>query len=374
MRLPRPAIAAIAAAFLLMGMVVAGYGPMIEHLTRRFGVSTPVAGATISVYFAGSLPGVLIAMRLLQRLPARVVVTVAMAVAVVGLAGAAAAPAWPLYLAGITTVGLGFGALVIGLNQVVAYSLGQRRTALLNAVNGGYSAGAVAAPILVAAFAAGHFSLLYVAAAGAWLLLIPGAATISGRLPISAEPAARRGPLVAIFVAAFVLYVAVENGIGGWMTTHLVSTGLPFGRAAAVTSGFWLALVAGRILMFLVPQSISDVAIVLAGSSAGTAALLMASIGGLAPLAYVVAGLALAPIFPTGISWMARLSAGDSRATAWLFPAASIGGSLGPGTIGVVIAAAGVAWAPSVLALVALAMFAAFLVASRRFKPLTTQR
>jgi fucose permease len=89
-------------------------------------------------------------------------------------------------------------------------------------------------------------------------------------------------------------------------------------------------------------------------------------VGVLAPYAYIAAGLAMAPIFPTGIVWLAKLRPGDSRATAWLFPAASVGGTLGPGAIGVAIALAGVAWAPAVIAVVSAAMYAAFLSASRR--------
>jgi hypothetical protein len=60
-------VAAMAAIFLLMGMVVGGYGPLLDQLTRRFGVSLPVAGSVISVHFAGSLPGVLIAMQTFAR-------------------------------------------------------------------------------------------------------------------------------------------------------------------------------------------------------------------------------------------------------------------------------------------------------------------
>src|SRR5437868_15292447 len=111
-RLTVPAIASVAAALLLMGMVVAGYGPLFEHLSRRFGVSLPVAGATISVYFAGSLPGVLVAMRAFERLPARRVVVAAMAISTAGLAGAAAAFAWPLFLASVCVVGFGLGVVV----------------------------------------------------------------------------------------------------------------------------------------------------------------------------------------------------------------------------------------------------------------------
>ena len=88
--------------------------------------------------------------------------------------------------------------------------------------------------------------------------------------------------------------------------------------------------------------------------------------GILAPWAYLVTGLALAPIFPTGIVWLAKLRPGDSRATSWLFPAASIGGIAGPGAIGIVIAQAGVSWAPAVLAVVAIGMSITFFVAARR--------
>jgi len=364
--LSRWAIASIAATFLLMGTVVAAYGPLLEHLTHRFGVSLPVAGATISVHFAGSLPGVFLAMWAIHRVRARDIVIVAGAVVALGLAAIALAPTWPVFLAAVLVVGLGFGALVLSLNQLVAYSAGPRRAALLNVLNGCYSAGAVAGPILVASFAQAHFPALYFAGTVVWLVLLPGAVGITGRLPVTAGAPARPGRLVAIFICAFVLYVAVENGTGGWMTSHLESVGLSSNQAATLTSGFWLALVTGRLLMTLVPARVGEATIVLAGSAVGTLALLAASIGTLAPFAYVAAGLAFAPIFPTGIVWLARLRPGDSRATSWLFPAASIGGTLGPGVIGLVIAHAGVAWAPAVLALVALGMLAAFVAASRR--------
>ncbi len=365
-RLTMPALAAIGATFLLMGMVVGGYGPLLEHLTRRFGVSLPVAGATISVHFAGSLPGVFIAMRSFVNLNARVTVIVATAIVSFGLMIVAISFAWLEFLLGVFIVGLGFGALVLGLNQLVAYSEGRRRTGLLNALNGAYSAGAVAGPILVAAFAREHFSLLYLAAAAVWLALIPGAFGIAGRLPVAVGSRTRPGSLVWIFVVAFVLYVAIENGTGGWMTSHLESVGLRSTEAATVTSGFWLALVTGRLLMTLAPPSIPESTIVLSGAGLATVALIIATAGAAAPWAYIATGFALAPIFPTGIVWLAKLRPGDSRATSWLFPAASIGGIAGPGAIGIVIAQAGVSWAPAVLAVVAIGMTSAFFVAARR--------
>jgi FHS family glucose/mannose:H+ symporter-like MFS transporter len=352
--------------FLLTGLVVAAYGPLLEHLTRRFSVSLPVAGATISVHFAGALLGVLVAMRFMEGVAARTSIMCASALVGLGCMAVAFAPAWPAFLAAVFVMGIGFGVMVLGLNQVVAYSEGRRRAALLSALNGVYSAGAVAGPILVAAFASAHFALLYLGAAALALVLIPGGLGIVGRLPVGAGSPGRPGLLVLTFVCAFVLYVGIENGTGGWMTSHLESVGLGSTAAATTTSGFWLALVTGRLLMTLVPARVPEPAIVLTGSAVATVALLAASIGAVAPWAYVVTGLALAPIFPTGIVWLARLRPGDARATSWLFPAAAVGGIVGPGAIGLVIAGFGVRWSPLVLACVAAGMVLTFSAANRR--------
>jgi MFS transporter, FHS family, glucose/mannose:H+ symporter len=362
--LSRTAVIAIAAIFLLLGMVVGAYGPLLEHLTRRFAVSLPVAGATISVHFAGGLVGVLVAMRAIESVTGRSLVMVATAVAAVGCAAVGLAPAWIAFLGAVFVLGVGFGALVLGLNQLVAYSEGPRRAALLSGLNGAYSAGAVAGPILVAAFAVDHFSALYFGGAAAALVLMAGASGIAGRLPVAMGRPGRPELLVVIFVAAFACYVGVETGIGGWMASHLESVGISSRGAATYTSGFFLAIMTGRLLMALAPPRIPEPVIVLAGSAVAVVALLAAALGaGVAWLAYIAAGLAIAPIFPTGIVWLARLRPGDARAGSWLFPATAVGGIVGPGAIGLVIAGFGVGWTPFVLAAVAAGMFVAFYLA-----------
>lgn len=364
--LPSTAVISIAASFLFMGLVVSAYGPILEHLSRRYSVSLPEAGATISIHFAGTLAGVLLAMRSMARLPSRATIVTATLVASAGCVAIALSAGWPVFVGAVFTVGLGFGALVIGLNQIVAYSEGGRRAALLTGLNGAYSAGAVLGPILVASFAAAHFTVMYLAAAAVVLATIPGALRIAGGLPVAAPGAPRApSPVVFIFVCAFALYVALENGAGGWMPSHLESTGLTSVRAAAVTSGFWLALMTSRILISVLPLKAKEGTIVLIASIAASGALIVACAGSLAPAGYVLAGLAFAPIFPTGVVWLASLRPGDARATSWLYPASSIGGVAGPGAIGLVVVAFGVRWVPVVLALVAVAMTFAFWSASR---------
>jgi FHS family glucose/mannose:H+ symporter-like MFS transporter len=304
-------------------------------------------------------------MRAVEKVSGRLPVMVAIGILGLGCAGMAVAPAWPAFVVAVFEVGLGGGVLVLALNQLVAFSEGARRAALLNALNSAYSAGAVAGPILAATFAGDHFSLLYLAFAAISLVLIPIASGISGRLPVSTGRPGRPEVLVLIFIAAFVLYVGVENGTGGWMASHLESVGLRSRDAARYTSGFWLAIFTGRLLMTLVPARVPEAAIVLTGAAVAAVSLFAASIGAVAPWAYIVTGLAIAPVFPTGIVWLAKLRPGDSRATSWLYPASSLGGIAGPGAIGLVIAGFGVGWAPIVLGIVAVGMLLTFALANR---------
>src|SRR5260370_19028066 len=99
----------------------------------------------------------------------------------------------------------------------------------------------------------------------------------------------------------------MEAGIGGWMPSSLESIGLQSVAAATLTSGFWLALAAGRLLAALVPARVPEGAIVIAASAVAAVALLSALIPAAAPVAFIVAGPAIAPIFPPGIFWLAQL-------------------------------------------------------------------
>jgi FHS family glucose/mannose:H+ symporter-like MFS transporter len=358
-------IAAVAATYLLMGVLASAYGPLLEHLSHRFAISLSVAGSVLSAHFTGALLGVIVSMWTMERVPVRLSVTVSVGCMGAGCAGVAVAPSWPAFLAGAFVIGFGFGALDIGLNQLVAHSEGARRSGVLNALNGVFGIGAVAGPILVSTFSEKHFALLYGSVAVIAVALLPAVAGISGRLPFTPKrPAGRPSMLVGAFVIAYVLYVALETGVGGWMTSDLESVGQRTVVAATLTSGFWAAIAVGRLLTALVPPRVPESAIVITGSAIAAVALAAALIRPAAPFAFIVTGLAIAPIFPTGIVWLAKLRPGDSLATSWLFPASMVGGAIVPAGIGVVIASSGIGWAPAVLSALAIGTLGAFVVAN----------
>jgi FHS family glucose/mannose:H+ symporter-like MFS transporter len=371
--LPKPALAGIAATFLLMGALGASYGPLLEHLVRRFGVSLPEAGTVFTAHFAGALIGVFLLMWGMERISGRVAVWLALACLVVGGAGVALAPTWPAFLAGAFVIGLGFGGLDLGLNQLVAHSEGPRRSALLNALNSAYGFGSVASPILISRFSQDHLTALYGGAAALAVVLIPSVAGIQGRSPVAStkhdetHASSGRGVvLVVIFLVAFIFYVGIETGVGGWMPSHLESVGIQSLEAASITSGFWLALAIGRLLAALIPDRVPPGAVVITGAAIGSLSLLVALSGRAAPIAYIATGFVIAPIFPTALAWLAKLRPGDSRATSWMFPATMIGGGVIPPAVGIAIAWFGIAWAPAVLSGVAFLTLAAFLLAAAR--------
>src|SRR6266849_3429618 len=364
--LTRAALVAIGAVFFLMGVLASAYGPLLEYLSRRFEVSLAIAGGALSAHFLGALLGVLVSMRVLQSVSSRAFAVTALSLLGLGCVGVALAPSWPAFLAAVLVIGVGFGALDIGCNQLVAHSEGTRRTAVLNALNGSFSVGAVAGPILVSTVGRTHLALLYGGAAAVAFALWPLVSGVSGRLPFMPSRTANSSAvLLGIFMVAFALYVGMEAGIGGWMPSHLESIGLQSVAAATLTSGFWLALAVGRLLAAFVPAHVPESAIVITGAAVCAVALLSALIPAAAPVAYIVAGLAIAPIFPTGIVWLAKLRPGDARVTSWLFPASMVGGAVIPGGIGAVIARFGIGLAPAVLSLVAVGCLAAFSLARR---------
>jgi MFS transporter, FHS family, glucose/mannose:H+ symporter len=368
------AFAAACGTFLLIGALLAIYGPILGQLARRFDVGLPTAGVVVSAHFVGAFAGAVAAMAVIERVQARLAMAASLGVLAFGCAGVAAAPSWPVLLAAVLVVGVGFGGLDLGLNQLLTHS--GRSPARLNLLNAQFGIGAVAGPLLVAAAGEGSWRGLYAAAAVAAVVLALGLRGLSGRLgaPAAGDGRGRSGwsPLVAIFVVAFVLYVGAEVSVGGWMPTHLERIGYGSAAAASLTSGFWCALAIGRLLVAPVAIRAPARAIVLAASSAAVLTLLLALVTPLAPVGYLLTGLAFAPVFPTGLVWLAQLHPGNPRSTSWLLVAALVGGVLFPPVVGAVIERFGATRAPAVIALVAAGSLAAFLAAAR-YRPDPTE-
>jgi FHS family glucose/mannose:H+ symporter-like MFS transporter len=347
-----------------VGLLLALYGPAIPQLRRAYGVGGGGSALVLSAHFAGAMTGIGW-WGLERRLAARTWLRVATALLVAGATGIAFAPSWPVVLAAAFALGVGFGVVVVEINVLLADAYGQRAPAMLNLLGATFGAGAVAGPLAIAA--TGGYRLPF--CAGALLAVV--ALTLTRDLPgtAAAPPAPGRGRppsgLVGGFVALCALYVGTESGVGGWEATSLLAGGAGTAAAASWTAGYWAAITTGRLLAIPLALRVAPPVLVAAALVAAAAGLGLAHLPGLAPVAYTLTGLALGPVFPTALAWLALAAPGARGATAMVFAAANLGGVVVPVTIGRLVDAGSPAVIPTSVLVVALACLAATLLLRR---------
>jgi fucose permease len=336
-----------------IGAVQAMYGPAFPGLMDRFGVGVERVGATVQLHFAAGLVATLASALLLERFGYRRVIALASAMLAVSATTVALAPTWSLLLVGVTGGGLGFGLLNVGLNLVVARTFAPNAAPLLNLVSALFGVGAVLGPLAIGAVA-GSLRTPFLGLA----LVAAATAVLAVRLPDPprARPAATgRFPWAAGvgFVVLFGLYVAVEQGVASWETVHL-EPAVGAQRAAFFTGLFWAALTVGRVAAIALARHAQPRTLVLGASAAGLAALATAHVPGFAPAAYVLAGLAFAPVFPTSLAWIERVFPERSERVVPLALAFANAGPVGAtAVIGAWVGRAGPQAVPSALTAIA---------------------
>ncbi|MET7302696.1 MFS transporter [Embleya sp. NPDC005575] len=340
-----PPGAAIAAcvAFVLIGALQALYGPAIPALREEFDLGPASAGLALSAHFAGALLGVLGGAALRRRGPDRRLLAISCLAMAAGATGFGLAGSWPLALGAVFVLGLGFGGIDYGLNVMVAAGFGRRGPAMLNILNAHFGLGAIAGPALLGALGANRYPVVFVGCAVASVLIVPPLLAVRDAPTGSAGPArAGESPprttaiLMAAFVTLYILHVGIETGVGGWEPTHLEALGHSTSTAAGATAGFWLAMTVGRFLVAPISLRLSPRVVVSGSCAAMTGFLFLAAVPVLAPYAYLGVGLAIAPIFPTGLAWLAERVPGSASAAAWVIAASMIGGIAFPPLLGAV--------------------------------------
>ena len=360
----RPATVGVLVLAAAVGLLLSLYGPAIPELREAYGVGGDGSALVLSAHFAGAITGIGW-WGLERRLAARTWLVVAVALLVGGAVGIAFAPAWPVVLVAAFGVGVGFGVVVVEINVLFADGFGERAAAMLNLLGACFGAGAVLGPLAVAA--TGGYRVPF--RAGALLAVVSLALTRD--LPRTATPPPAPGQdrpslgMVAGFVALCALYVGVESGVGGWEATSLRAAGLGAAAAASWTAGYWAALTAGRLLA--IPLALRVAPPVLAAGSLALAAagLALAHLPGLAPVAYTLTGLALGPVFPTALAWLAQAAPGARGPTAMVFAAANLGGVVLPVVIGRLVDASSPGVIPTTILATALACLVATVALGR---------
>ncbi len=343
--------------FLGLGMITAAIGPSLPDLARHAGSSLSSVGSVFSGLFFGALAVQILTGYLLDRIGARLIMVVSLLVlgACLGLMTWAST----IFLIVLLSVfaGLGHGAVDVCLNVSVSNAFPQRRAASLNLLNVFFGLGAIIGPS-VASLSLRLWGTALPAlwlGAGSQLLLTPFFFFLMPQQKTAAHSSEAKAGRAAIFAspilwvmaALILIYVGVENGMGGWVSTYMQQTiGLNAANAALTASAFWLALTAGRLLAAGLGLRISATRLLqisLLAALAGALTLVLGSGSGVVSIiGILLLGLGFGPVFPTVIAKATAVFTTASGAAASLIVGSgSLGGMLIPWLQGVVLEKSG---------------------------------
>lgn len=364
---------------LILGTIASVYGPLLGTISHRYDVSLPVAGITLIMNFIGALIGSLTATYLVRRTEGRNILLPALLVIAAGAALIAIGEDWAVFVFSVAVVGVGFGVLDFSLNHLLARTKVGGRAARLTVVNATYGVGAVAGPLLIDWLTARRFTDLFAGMAILAALVslsVRGLAAPPTGKRASANPAAglghrlhgilgvERQPLLGVFFMAYLLYVAVETSTSGWLATQIHGSGYSIAVGGLVTAGFWGGLAIGRILAAPLHRFVSERSFVIGGLAIAIVLALGASSAKFALVAYPIEGLALAAVYPMGLSWYTQVETRSAYGVSFLLLGAMAGGVVGPGLESTFVSAFGLRAVPFVIAALTCADLVVFAVAA----------
>lgn len=381
--LPRAALAGCFTLMVTMGLLAASYGPLLPVIMDQFSVSAVATGLLVSALPTGAMVAILVSAAVQRRVPTRFLLQGSGGFLMAGLAGLALAPTWPLLLASGTAIGLGYGGATSLANGIIAAAYPRRRaTFLLNLQNGIFGLGAVLGPVCVALLPEGSgrlawlgYAALAAVAAGLFAAL-PLTALASPERAVPARPdtdpvalfaqnvpsggqqsghsaknvqsfsAKAGGGRLGWFALLFACLIAAEISAGAWAPTHLEALGQDVRTAAFATSLFYLGLASGRMCAALIGLRVDPGPLLVASTILATAMLTLTYFAPLGGFAYILAGAAIGPVFPTGLAWVSTDQPQARHAMATVLVAGNLGGITLPPIVGAVIGAVGAQAAP----------------------------
>lgn len=304
-------LAAIVAIF-IYGMIAAMLGTILPDLSDRFHLS-PSQNGTIA--FAQAL-GLIIASLgvgpLLDNEGKKIGMVLGLAFIATALFALPRSRGFRSIVFLLFLLGVGGGIVVTAANSLVSDVSQAHRGTALNLVNLFFGLGALATPFISAnLFGRNWVRLCYTIAALTVVTVViqalthmPGP-TGAGFVLTDAAPVLAR-PLLFMIGLFLFLYITCEVGIWNWLPRHLIALGISESQALNILSlGFALGLLIGRAAVLPILIRMPAITVTLVGSvamAATTFLMLRTRRPAIAFVLVFLAGLSMAPVFPTTIA------------------------------------------------------------------------
>jgi fucose permease len=296
------------------GMIAAMLGTILPELSRRFQLTPSQNGKIGMMQALGLMFGGFFAGPLLDLQGKKVGMLLSLALIGLALTGLRAAKGYVPIASAMFVLGTGGGALVTSAFAVandiqVSWLQG---AAVFNAVNLFFGLGGLVTPLIAARLFRNDVpKLLLFAMTVALVALVFNALTEmappSGKVSFQAEQVSSliTSPVLLLLSFALFLYVACEVGVWNWLARHLIAQGVPDAKALTILSlGFALGLLLGRVAVVPVLGSVTPKMVLLGAAllmAVTTYIMLQTSNASTAWVLVFLAGIAMAPVFPTAL-------------------------------------------------------------------------
>jgi FHS family glucose/mannose:H+ symporter-like MFS transporter len=344
------------AAILIFGVVMALVGAVVPVVSQRMALDLGTIGTLFLAMNGAMLAASLTLGLVVDRVGLRPPLASGAGLVGAGLLLVAAATSPSLLLIGVAALGAGGGALNGAANILVAdLHVGPaEKAAALNRLGVYFGIGALLVPFTVGTVMA-TLGLAGVLAGAAVLCAALGAVALAATFPAARQrhgwPLARVGtyarqPVVVGLALLLFFQSGNEFLLGGYVSSLLTrELGVSIPGASLWLAGFWGAIMASRIGMGRLLRHVRGSSVVTIGAAgAALACLLLATAptGLVAGIAALLAGLSLAPIFPTVLGEAgARFPEQTGAVFGLLFTVALTGGMTMPWVAGHLASAAG---------------------------------
>jgi fucose permease len=297
-------------AIFIYGMIAAMLGTILPDLSDRFKL-TPSQNGTIA--FAQAL-GLIIASLavgpLLDNEGKKIGIVLGLALIAIALFMLPRVPGFRSIVTLLFLLGVGGGILVTGANALASDVGEAHRATALNLANLFFGLGALATPFIAAnLFRKNWIRLCYMIAILTVITVVIESLTAmpgpvgSGRFVMAEAVPVLGRPLLFIIGLFLFLYITCEVGIWNWLPRHLIAQGIPESRALNILSlGFALGILIGRVGILPVLIRVPAITVTMVGSIAmaiTTFLMLRARTSSAAWILVFLAGLSMAPVFPT---------------------------------------------------------------------------
>ena len=300
-------------AIFVYGMTAAMLGTILPDLSDRFRLTPSQNGAIAFGQALGLMIASLAVGPLLDLEGYKVGLVLGLAFIVLALLLLPRATGFGVIVVLLFVLGVGGGIVVTGANSLVSAVSAAHRATALNLVNLFFGLGGLATPFISANLFRGNWPRLcytvavLTAAAMAVNLAtqMPPAAAASGFVLSQAVPLLGR-PLLLMLGFFLFLYVSCEVGVWNWLPRHLIAQGVSEARALNILSlGFALGLLVGRVGVSPILIRVPAIEVTLAASTCmaiTTFLMLRTAKPSTAAGLVFVAGLSMAPVFPTALA------------------------------------------------------------------------